>query len=613
MLYYLSREGFMVERKVYLYSTDILVSSGKGGNGCVSFRREALVPKGGPDGGDGGRGGAVYLVASKKMETIVDFKHKRVFRAQNGKDGSGNDRTGAGGEDLIITIPLGTQIWAEGKMLFDLMDERPKLLLKGGKGGLGNQHFATPDLQTPYIATEGEPGKELTIMLVLKHLADIGVIGMPNAGKSTLVHRLSGAPVKIGDYAFSTIEPVLGVIKKRIGADNAELEDTSINKSLGIRKTDLLELELELLKPEVRKSKARLSEILADDFIEVGISGKIYDKQAILEALPQEEARNFKKITDFNISPLQEDLFLATYTLEEDAGVSVRSSLWREESEGYQLVMHRGALPKIENKYDDLDKDDSKIEKSEVGTEYGIANAISAEQLNLGSESGLKSDDIEGLGQTIDKKEESIANSDLDHSSSVDQILEDGVVSGKTSLDANLDQVFMETETSPTLDGKQLGGLSHQSGSVEVKVDPAAFTEQGMYENDAMDDDEPQSEAVAPAPRLIIADLPGLIEGSHRNVGLGHRFLQHLYRCKLLLHVVDGSDPNALDSFNTIMQEVELYDPLLLEKPQLVCISKADLALPEQLLELELQLRSLGHEAIILSSDYRELIERLFL
>ena len=200
----------------HLYNVTIELIAGKGGNGCVSFRRERRVAKGGPDGGDGGRGGSIYVVGESGTLTLSDFKYHRIWRAGNGRDGTSQNCSGRSGLDITINVPVGTQIWNEDKssLLFDIVKSGIAYkIASGGRGGLGNQHFATSELQAPAIATKGEKGEHKVVSLVLKYMADIGVVGMPNAGKSTFVYRVSRANVKIGDYPFSTINPVLGVIE----------------------------------------------------------------------------------------------------------------------------------------------------------------------------------------------------------------------------------------------------------------------------------------------------------------------------------------------------------------------------------------------------------------
>ncbi len=194
----------------------IYVKAGDGGRGCVSFRREKYVPKGGPNGGDGGRGGNVIIRATGELHTLLDFRYKRQYKAQRGGHGMGSNKRGRDGEDLLIPVPLGTIIRdAETEeILADLDSDGAEYMpAQGGRGGQGNAHFATPTRQTPRFAQPGEPGQEKTLILELKLIADVGLAGLPNAGKSTLISKLSSAKPKIADYPFTTLTPNLGVIK----------------------------------------------------------------------------------------------------------------------------------------------------------------------------------------------------------------------------------------------------------------------------------------------------------------------------------------------------------------------------------------------------------------
>ncbi len=201
---------------MFIDEAKIQVKAGDGGNGCLSFRREKFVPKGGPDGGNGGRGGSVYFKAVENLDTLIDFAGKHHWRAQNGQPGSGSNKHGANGQDLIIPVPPGTLIY---DVDFDLLlKDLNKVGLKvcicrGGKGGKGNKAFATSTNQTPRTTSPARKGQQRNIKLELKLIADVGLVGMPNAGKSTLISRCSAARPKIADYPFTTIEPVLGIVE----------------------------------------------------------------------------------------------------------------------------------------------------------------------------------------------------------------------------------------------------------------------------------------------------------------------------------------------------------------------------------------------------------------
>lgn len=192
----------------------ISIASGHGGAGCVSFRRESMEPRGGPDGGDGGRGGDVILQASSQLNTLVDYKRNKKYHAENGHPGAGSKCSGSDGKDLVLRVPYGTVIKTEeGQILADLTTVNEVVLLKGGRGGKGNFFFRNSVNQAPDQAQPGESGEQLTIFLELKLIADVGIIGFPNAGKSTLISRISAAKPKIADYAFTTLTPNLGVVR----------------------------------------------------------------------------------------------------------------------------------------------------------------------------------------------------------------------------------------------------------------------------------------------------------------------------------------------------------------------------------------------------------------
>jgi len=200
---------------MFIDSARITVTAGAGGNGCVSFRREKFVPRGGPNGGDGGRGGSVVLRVDEGLNTLLHIHHQRLVRAERGRHGGGSNRTGACAPDVVILIPPGTVVRdaTTGEVLGDLVEPGQVLVAaRGGRGGRGNARFATSTNRTPRRAEPGRPGEELELELELKLMADVGLVGCPNAGKSTLLSRLSAARPRVADYPFTTLEPYLGVV-----------------------------------------------------------------------------------------------------------------------------------------------------------------------------------------------------------------------------------------------------------------------------------------------------------------------------------------------------------------------------------------------------------------
>ncbi|SOD42113.1 Obg family GTPase CgtA [Nitrosovibrio sp. Nv4] len=200
----------------YIDEAIIQVIAGKGGDGVASFRREKFIPKGGPSGGDGGRGGSIFAIADRNINTLVDYRFARMHRAKKGENGRGSDCYGKGADDIVLRMPVGTVITnaATGELVVDLKrHEQKALLAKGGGGGLGNLHFKSSTNRAPRQFTLGEPGEEFDLKLELKVLADVGLLGMPNAGKSTLIRAVSAARPKVADYPFTTMHPNLGMVR----------------------------------------------------------------------------------------------------------------------------------------------------------------------------------------------------------------------------------------------------------------------------------------------------------------------------------------------------------------------------------------------------------------
>ena len=247
---------------------EIKVKAGDGGSGCVSFRREKYVPKGGPDGGDGGDGGNVLIQVDQHMSTLLDFKYKRSYRAENGEGGKGKDQQGKNGKDVVIKVPPGTLVkdLEKGKILSDLVSaDQFVVAAKGGKGGRGNAHFKTSTEKAPRKFEKGQKGEQKRLALELKVLADVGIVGYPNSGKSTLLAKLSRAKPKIDDYPFTTLYPNLGVVQMKnyqnfILADIPGLiQDAHMGKGLGIeflrhvQRTKVLVFLLDVTSPELRE------------------------------------------------------------------------------------------------------------------------------------------------------------------------------------------------------------------------------------------------------------------------------------------------------------------------------------------------------------------------
>jgi GTP-binding protein len=304
----------------------IRVKAGNGGDGAVSFRREKFVPKGGPDGGDGGKGGNIIIIGDPNVNTLLDYRYNKRYKAANGAAGAGARKSGHGGEDLVLRMPLGTEIFQileDGRKLklADVTDADEEIILaKGGRGGKGNSNFATPTNQAPRHATPGKHTSEMELELVLKLMADVGLVGFPNAGKSTLLSVLSAARPKIADYEFTTLEPMLGVVwvsdyQHFVMADiPGIIEGAHIGKGLGhqflrhIQRTSILLylIDINSEDPVEAYRTLRAELYLYDNFMEKKPFTIVLSK---LDTLPEDEQKErvrevsklFAQITDKEI------------------------------------------------------------------------------------------------------------------------------------------------------------------------------------------------------------------------------------------------------------------------------------------------------------------------
>ncbi|TYB34888.1 MAG: GTPase ObgE [Flexistipes sinusarabici] len=292
----------------FLDTTKIKIKAGDGGRGCVSFRREKYVPRGGPDGGSGGSGGSIVLVGNRSKYTLLDLNYKTNYSAERGEHGRGKDQHGRKGRDLEITVPLGTIVkdYETGKVLGDITEDGQRLVAaKGGKGGRGNMAFVNSTRRAPRISEDGEKGEERTLLLELKLIADVGIIGLPNAGKSTFIASVSAAKPKIADYPFTTITPNLGVVKNIIGgafvlADMPGLvEGAYENAGLGVRFLKHIErtrILLHFVDASDEGSMIERYKTIRDEILRY--SGKLSEKEEIIAAT-KVDSKNEDNLEEF--------------------------------------------------------------------------------------------------------------------------------------------------------------------------------------------------------------------------------------------------------------------------------------------------------------------------
>jgi GTP-binding protein len=300
----------------------ILIKSGDGGNGCVSFRREKYVPKGGPNGGDGGKGGDIIFVADAQLTTLIDFRYRKLYKGKRGKHGEGGDKTGRNGENCTIKVPCGCVVknFETGEVITELLkDKEEKVILKGGRGGKGNTHFKRSTNRAPRYCETGKPGEEMTVVLELKLIADVGLVGFPNAGKSTLISKISAAKPKIADYPFTTLIPNLGIVRYRdyesfVVADiPGIIEGASEGKGLGlqflrhIERTRILLYMIDATQLEGKKPKEFFAQFKILESELKKYSDKLSKKPYVIcftktDAISDELKKKLNKANEINIS-----------------------------------------------------------------------------------------------------------------------------------------------------------------------------------------------------------------------------------------------------------------------------------------------------------------------
>lgn len=310
----------------FIDQAKITVKAGNGGDGCKSFRREKYIPRGGPDGGDGGRGGHVYFLADARLRTLQDFRYKKQYQAKHGQPGMGAKKFGKNGEDVVIKVPCGTIVYDENdNILADLVrDKQKELVANGGRGGKGNVRFATSTNRVPTYSEEGKPGEEKELRLELKLIADVGLVGKPNAGKSTLLSRMSAAKPKIAGYAFTTLNPMLGIVSigdfdSYVMADIPGLiEGAHEGKGLGhqflrhVERTGILIYLIDLSDPSPEQTIKDLRHELESYNVE--LIGKkslvVYNKTDLFEDIPEvdEKGLMISAVTGTGLDELKKEI-----------------------------------------------------------------------------------------------------------------------------------------------------------------------------------------------------------------------------------------------------------------------------------------------------------------
>lgn len=349
----------------------IIAKAGDGGNGAISFRREKYVAAGGPDGGDGGKGGDVYFEVDPNSNTLIDFRFKKKFKAENGNNGEGSNKYGKSGENLTIKVPIGTVIKdaSNNRVLADLSQEgQRELVLKGGRGGKGNAHFATSTRQAPRFSQDGENGEEKELILELKLLADVGLIGFPNVGKSTFLGRTTSATPKIADYHFTTLEPNLGVVKTDYG-DSFVIADIpgiieGASEGVGLGLQFLRHIERTRLLLHVIDVSGYEGRDPVDDFNKINSELQKYSKK-LSERTQIIVANKIDSMQDENLYKNLENL-----AKEKKLEIFKISAVTGEGVD--KLIKHVSELLKILPKEDLIEYEDKKVYKLEEKDDYTI-------------------------------------------------------------------------------------------------------------------------------------------------------------------------------------------------------------------------------------------------